>query len=185
MNEVDLVSHDDEEEKRYSQRNRIPRLNRFAGERIIYQVDKQTKCLQAVSVLIVNEIKFHKEDIRSMVHRPKSKKKHLVKKSDRLEREEKIKYDEKEEDELDEDMSHMNRLFVIPPGSEKDESRNFDSRLRCEIVKPSDDFIVKIGNDISQNLKKGSYFEVKPKQLYRISNLSKTQELKIYFKILE
>ena len=174
--------------KRYSQRVRIPKLNLFAGERIIYKVDKQTKCLKAVSVMIVNAVKLaaDRHNIQNFIHQEakrKLKKKHLVKRSEKLESEgkeildildKKVKLDTK-------------KLLIIGPRTEKSEDKNFDVHFRCELVNPSDKFLISIEDDESyteSNLVKGECFEILPLQIYRISNLSFKKDLIIKFNIM-
>jgi hypothetical protein len=191
---------------RYSKRIRIPRLNHLAGERIIYTPQRSEfdgidghhlKNLVSATAVLSSGQDMNKFRGSILIGQSKPKvKKRLVKglkKPDPIEEEESNLSEEDDEnlnDSLPEKYSDSEdedgrKIIKISPESQKGLTKNMNVYLKCEIVEPTNNHIIIIGEKTIKNLKKGESFEINPLEKFSFKNHSHNSKLVILMEIID
>jgi hypothetical protein len=154
---------------RYPKRHRIPRLDKFMGEKVNYVHDPITGAFNAETVFKINPYTI----IRSIeIQTPKKRlRKGLKHGSD----------DELEEEVIKEDIED-GMILIIPSKRQKKPHKNYGCILKCEIIRPSNKYSINIEEDVLTNLKKGEKFTIKPYQEFNFVNQG-SDELRLKFTI--
>jgi hypothetical protein len=161
---------------RYPKRHRIPRLDKFMGEKVNYIRDPVTGGFTAETVFKINPYSL----IRNIaIQTPKKRLKKGLKEGN-------IEEEDNAEDDLEEEVIKEEiedgMILIIPSHRQKKPRKNYSCILKCEIIRPSNKFTINIEDESLSNLKKGDRFTIKPYQEFNFVNQG-ADELKLKFTI--
>lgn len=167
------------EERRYSKRIRVSRLNHLAGENIKYKLIKDP----VLGISLPTIVGFSKSDqiipiVNTKEIEKKPKKKKLIKglakiqEEDEDEKNEEIEDIDLPEDYEEEECNEEEEFIIVPPKSQKGESLNMQVYLHCEVINSAGKNKIVISNKVLMNLKPNSKFCIMPLNNFNFLNYS-------------
>jgi len=198
---------------RYSMRNRVPKLNHIAGDRVIYELvwdNEINMYVNEMKYIYTNSINLESFKEKFQIKNPKKRK--LVKglkqlsqnnkeakenerpidneDEDEDEDEEEEEEEEKEEDGKnlpekfnDEDMNGYNILRIFPR-SQKKETKNLNVKIKGKVIEAYGKNSIILGPTKLNNLKKNDTFEILPHVRFGFLNYS-NRDLRIKLEIID
>lgn len=163
------------DDKRYSQRKRFPKLNSITGERLIYEYNKGVLIDTKAMTNINQEFIDHLYVLNS--ERPIKKKEDKVVKINNLNN--KLVQSPKFA------VKDINYFLTLPPLTEKYLIQNKfnDFFLKLTIINSDSKNVIIINKNRYLHISKGDYLIIPPKAFYSIKNLSSQHELVINIQI--
>lgn len=182
---------------RYSRRNRAPKLNHIAGDRVVYQLGWNSELkmfVPEIKYIFTNSINL--ENFRDQFEVKKSKKKKLVKglkktsdENDLIKEEDNdndSNSDEKDDlpEKFSEEENDGDNIIRVYPNSKKKEVKNMNVEIKGKVIEANGNNLFIINGKKLTNLKKNDSFDIPPLAKFQILNYS-NNDLRIMLRIIE